>query len=410
MDDNEQYKRLLNKILESAEFRNSSTYKKLLLYLMECHDKGEVPHETSIAMDLFDRDSSFNPAEETIVRVYIHELRKKLKIYYQTEGKKEKTQITIPKGGYELKLDHSEQIHSQTKKRVLLSAIIISVILNLFFIQKYIFIKDDPCEEICQSSLWSDFLNNDKPILIVFGDVYFFKEKDSNLNRERIVRDEHINSLKDLEDYKSIHPDPSIEISSFDRHTYLVEYSAYSLTNLIPLLDHTNKSYSIQLCSKLSVYDLNSYNIIFVGFLKTLGLLNVYFDKSVYEITSNYSFTYHAEDSDSMFSYSSASPTSYHADYGFIIKFLGPNDNKIILFTGTRLPGVMGVVNMATTIESLNNMESYFRQTYGSIPENFEVLYEVFGLNRQFIKSEILHIHKTDHLMENIWKEKKSDI
>jgi hypothetical protein len=69
----------------------------------------------------------------------------------------------------------------------------------------------------------------------------------------------------------------------------------------------------------------------------------------------------------------------------------------------------MGVVNMATNIESLNDINSHFMETYSSIPKNFELLYEVFGLNRNFIKSDLIKFHKTDHLMEHIWKENKSE-
>ena len=70
-------KQIVEKILQSSEFANSKTNKDLLTYLIKNHLDGEIPNETEIAIEILNRDKSFNSSEDPIVRVHMHKLRKK---------------------------------------------------------------------------------------------------------------------------------------------------------------------------------------------------------------------------------------------------------------------------------------------------------------------------------------------
>ena len=54
----------------------------------------------TIAVDVFGRDPSFDPASDPMVRIEAGRLRRCLEHYYLTEGSADAVQITIPKGGY----------------------------------------------------------------------------------------------------------------------------------------------------------------------------------------------------------------------------------------------------------------------------------------------------------------------
>src|SRR5262249_10825112 len=51
--------------------------------------------------EVFDRDDSYNPATDPIVRVGAHGVREKLALYYQKEGADDELRIEIPVGSYE---------------------------------------------------------------------------------------------------------------------------------------------------------------------------------------------------------------------------------------------------------------------------------------------------------------------
>ena len=92
---------LLEKILLSEGFRNSTVYGNFLTYLIESTSQGKNLKETTIAIEVFGKDADFNPAEDTIVRSHTYTLRKKLEHYYYTEGKDDIYHLQIPKGHYE---------------------------------------------------------------------------------------------------------------------------------------------------------------------------------------------------------------------------------------------------------------------------------------------------------------------
>lgn len=72
---------LLEKILQSPLFRDKDIYKNLLRYLIEADQRDAPPKEVTIACDVFHKDKDFNAAEDTIVRVHMHNLRKKLDFF-----------------------------------------------------------------------------------------------------------------------------------------------------------------------------------------------------------------------------------------------------------------------------------------------------------------------------------------
>ncbi|MBS0481233.1 MAG: hypothetical protein JSR96_03605 [Proteobacteria bacterium] len=69
--------------LESPQFCNSPRQAALLRYIVteECEGRGEKLNAYGIAFDVFDRDSSFNPAIDSIVRVEMHRLRGSLQAW-----------------------------------------------------------------------------------------------------------------------------------------------------------------------------------------------------------------------------------------------------------------------------------------------------------------------------------------
>src|SRR6185503_16217473 len=104
MDDAEYavIRRHLPKLLSSEQMEKSEASQKLLRYLAERAVRGETPKETDIALDVFGRDASFNSAEDSLVRVGVRALRRRLHDYYADGGQHDEMQFVIPKGGYRL--------------------------------------------------------------------------------------------------------------------------------------------------------------------------------------------------------------------------------------------------------------------------------------------------------------------
>ena len=66
----------------------------------ELAGQSEKLKEIALAIDVFDKDSSFNPGTDPIVRVEAARVRAKLREYYDEEGSADPIRIEIPKGHY----------------------------------------------------------------------------------------------------------------------------------------------------------------------------------------------------------------------------------------------------------------------------------------------------------------------
>src|SRR5213592_4647997 len=90
----------LNAVLQSKEFSRAPALAKLLKYLCEKTFEGRVHEikEFSIATEVYGRSQSFGERRDSVVRVEVSRLRKRLRNYYADEGSQHDLQIVIPAG------------------------------------------------------------------------------------------------------------------------------------------------------------------------------------------------------------------------------------------------------------------------------------------------------------------------
>src|SRR3954466_6027351 len=93
---------VLQRIVASREFMNSDRKRRFLKFVVQETLAGHAGRikAYAIALDVCDRDPSFDPAADPVVRIEAGRLRRCLEHYYLTEGSADDVQITIPKGGY----------------------------------------------------------------------------------------------------------------------------------------------------------------------------------------------------------------------------------------------------------------------------------------------------------------------
>jgi TolB-like protein/Tfp pilus assembly protein PilF len=100
--DNEQLLDALSRVLASQTFAEVFRLKKFLSYVVgeTVAGRGERLKGFVIACEVFDKDDPSDAQTTTVVRVEAGRLRRRLKDYYETEGKNDPIQISIPKGAY----------------------------------------------------------------------------------------------------------------------------------------------------------------------------------------------------------------------------------------------------------------------------------------------------------------------
>jgi hypothetical protein len=93
---------LLQRAAASPQFQKSKRLRDLLLYLGErgLQDPNCTLHEQEIGVDVLGRPPDYDTSHDTLVRVLVSQLRKKLHEHFAEEGRDEPVIIEIPKGSY----------------------------------------------------------------------------------------------------------------------------------------------------------------------------------------------------------------------------------------------------------------------------------------------------------------------
>lgn len=92
----------LESILQSGIFARAPNLASFLKYVCERYFEGEAENvkEYCIAVEALNRQSDFDPKQDSIVRVEAHRLRKRLAEYYEGVGAANPIHIEIPNGQY----------------------------------------------------------------------------------------------------------------------------------------------------------------------------------------------------------------------------------------------------------------------------------------------------------------------
>ncbi len=100
--DGSEERRELNEVASSRFFSRSPNLTGILQYVCGAVLEGKASEikEYNVAVQALGRDPSFDPSRDSIVRVEISRLRKRLKQYYLTEGALHAIQIQLPETGY----------------------------------------------------------------------------------------------------------------------------------------------------------------------------------------------------------------------------------------------------------------------------------------------------------------------
>ncbi len=241
--------------------------------------------------------------------------------------------------------------------------------------------------------LWKDLINRKKPTLLLLGDLFVYQEKDSTQNSLLTIQNSAIHSLEELRVFEFRNNQASIQrkpsaVAQLDFN------SALWVKQLTRIFVSTDSDYSLQTVSQFDPKQLQNHDIMVIGKQKNLGIFKSYWtpSKIKYDARKDVFFYQNKEHKDPIFYQPKGNIESFHTDYGYLAKVPGPNNNNIYIFTGLRNTGTSQTLNNFTDPRLLPLMEQHLASRFGTIPEFYEVLFEVNGISQQELNSEIIHV------------------
>ena len=404
MSDLTGYQKYLERILASNEFASSQTYRDFLKYLFEAAVQEKELKELTIAVDFFEKSADFNPAFDTTVRSHIYKLRKKLETYYLKEGREDKFRLRIPKGHYKLivipnaEANPEKSALTDTLLRPGYLLISLAVLLGLC---AYLLVRNRDMSHdlsayrspVMDSPIWRPYLESPLPTLILLGDHFFFTEEDSHFPNLLAIRDGKINSAEDLSVFQQQHPEMKLKAAS---EPYFPYHSVWSLPPVLSLLNNANKKIVLRRTSTLGTQVLDEYNIIYLGSIKTLYMLNHMLGKThiQYEISPHKVRHIQPDTSEAQTFKTSEHSPGPNDDLVIVLKIPGPANNHIMLIASFHSLGTPEIVNYLVNPETRSELESRFIEKFGEVPPFFELVFRVTGIDKTAYTADLLVIDR----------------
>ena len=311
----EEVRQSLEKILGSRHFVNAHKKKKFLRLICDFYFEGRA-HELNehiLGYDVFGRDSSYNPSDDPIVRVFAHEIRKKLEAYYTNEGTNDPVRLEIPAGSYQpVFTRHTPEpeeeapdparsaqpaLDAQKERRLspwklavgfaglCLSVAIIGLAVSNWQLRQKVAEIEAAKNPLTYGEVWSPFLEGDNPPLVILSNPPIFRFTNSS-DPEDLTKDsiplapETVEALKD----KFVtNPEVSIKESGgppgdrvviernrnprliLSRDVYTGVGEAIGLHYLTDFFRKANRSILLKQSRTLSPEDLKKHNVIMLG-------------------------------------------------------------------------------------------------------------------------------------------------
>ncbi|HEX6997655.1 MAG TPA: hypothetical protein VF322_05895 [Gammaproteobacteria bacterium] len=400
------------KVARSGALGRSRSYARLLEFLAECSAEGRTPKEVEIAVEVFGRGPDFDPSQDSMVRVYAHNLRQKLEHYYATDGRNEPVRLAVARGEYRLVLTGAEQpadaaaeasapsppppvrrvlgrLTAAAAALVLLAA---GAALGLAIGGLRSSVPESPYAEVAASPVWMPLLDDNLPTLVVVGDYYIFGELNEWGDVERLVRDFGINSSSDLDELLMFEPDLQMRYMDLDL-TYLPRGTAFALIDVLRVLYESHKPVRVVSMSELNVAEIKSNHVLYVGYISGLDKLEEFvFASSALKVGDTYDELINKE-TGTLYTSEAGIPEENrnYRDYGLISTFPGPAGNHFLVVAGTRDAGLMQSAHTLSDPMLIRALEQERPDKDSGRAPAFETLYEVTGFRRTNLDARLVH-------------------
>jgi hypothetical protein len=380
---------------------------RLFDFLLSRSLSGEVPKEIEIALQVFGKGAKFDVAQDSVVRVYVHKLRRRLEEFATRSVTPTGSRITIPKGEYRLVLEPTTVTASPIEGAASLEpaslpsvprwrpwlkptlALLVAFVAGVVLTSALnLSPRDRELSAVRHSAVWGPLLDDDLPITLVVGDYFLLGEVDDTDNVQRLVREFHVNSNQDFLDHVQLNPELMRKYRNLDL-TYLPAASAFALQDLVPVLN-SGKPVRVSLLSALDPRVLKSTHVVYVGYISGMGMLgDRVFAQSRLALGGSFDELHDTRTAATYLSTVMPNGTEGGAfrDFGYFSTFAGPNGNRIVVISGTRDNGVMHV---AEALSRRASVEELGAKAAGA--ESFESLYEVDGMARAGLNAHLLFV------------------
>jgi hypothetical protein len=402
----------VERILHSEELRGSEVLRRLLRFLAEKSASGEADElkEYIVAIECLGKPASYDPRQNSAVRIQVGRLRQKLSDYYRAEGVDDPVIVDIPKGHFKLKYEFRDSFapivpgplvaeippHETLAQKLGMMRIPVTyaacALFVLGIVASYYALRPAPSKATSSAyraawnpdveALWRPFIATSRPMIVAIEDPLFVE---MNLGKGIYFRDKTLNTWSDvkssptMESLRQALKNPDAEPTRY--YTTFGEVNAAFL--LARLLGSRVQNLSLMKTTDLSVQELADNNVVFVG------VENRFFQEQMQAAPikpplqpvqggvqdlrpgPNEPAVFHDQYSDA--------PTGAGVVYALVTHFPGPlGENDVESFTSSRAAGYVAAVKAFTEPSFVQTVVTDLKRSCGGkMPRYYQVLLKV---------------------------------
>jgi hypothetical protein len=380
----------LQKITTSRHFNKSKVSCELLEYLVQASIENKNPKEYTIGIELFGRKYEDDAKQDSNIRVYIHNMRKKLEDYYEDEGSRDAIVFVLERGKYRIHFKTRKE-YDAVKPRAFVYPFAISLVLLVMVTVLYFLKGSESRQKSLWRSLpvWQEFVGNGKETLLILGDYFVFSGILPTGNGG-IYRDFSINSEKEFQELLNKKPD-LVKVLSRSNLTYLSKMTVFCESDILRVFAQTGAGISVKLLSDVQPSDLKSNNIIFIGNYKNMGILaNVIREMEFPFGVANASVQYIFSNDPCAQVYEAPNRNPTEEDYALVIHAPGYDGNRFLFFLSSQDIGNISTVSQLTNPAYLKQFTE--EQLKPLKKSDFKALYKVQGINKTDLSFELIRV------------------
>lgn len=359
----------IQKVINSQCFTKSVVLKELFKLLVEQSVKGEELKELEIAYQIFGKHNKSD--KEKNIRIYVFNLRKKLKEYYEKEGSNDVILFSIPKGGYEVKITTNRKLYFRSQM-ARFSPYILGLSIALLVVAALLF-QSGARHELTRKYIWKDIYKSEYPLLMVLGDHYFVNQRNV-FGRMSATRFTDINTDSDFDRMISQSPQTEKDLQKTGQ-TYINRQGPFAMYKIMEFLGGGKPTINMRYVSNLEWEHVKNTNTIFIGSYKTQLILKQVFERVgiAYQVNgSKLKYTVN----DSTLTYQSRGEEFLNREFVSFTHFKTSDGRIVMSLMCNSDVGNIGAVKYLSIPENLDKLKQLTKK-FGH--DNFKAVFEVRG-------------------------------
>ncbi len=406
----------LERILASGGFARSERLSRFLRFAVEKKLQGEGDRlkEYLLGIEVFDRNSSYDPRLDPIVRVEASRLRAKIREYYSTEGVSDPVRIDFGKGSYAPSLE-SRTSEESTKEDTLLpqrgvardwkSAILV-VLAALACLALVWGLRLNAHNAALEARLsqapgralepdfapfWRPFFSEDVPTYVVFGSPMFFSSDRLALFLRRPSLNDPNNFLTDP-NFKPL--EDSFGPLSGPRFDYAEMGDALALQRLTHFFGRRGGMLTALPAHSATWDAIKAGNIIFLGTPRMNPLLRKLPVEKDFEWGPDDRIYNRKPQPGEQESYATSSNRD-SATYVVLASYPGlESGRQVLLLMSHSGPGALAAVDYLTRLDSVRQMREKLHIAHPHEQRHFQMLLRVLVDNNVPVKTDYVTHHE----------------